>query len=143
MHFPFHCFKSAPCALHFLKIFYFVVILSEWNLKPSNLKTIEIYKRAHRANKYMLKVHNRSTRRRWEIWSKLTIKTPERRHWPRFDVFKVNFTYFARFSSASIVDFEQVNISYELVPWISIYSRAEDVIAPLSLLLILLLLFYC
>ena len=87
--------------------------------------------------------HNRSTTTRWEICSKLTIKTPERRHWPRSDVFKVNFTYFKRFFSASIVNFEQVNVSQEPVSWISIYPRAEGVIALLSLLLILLLLFYC
>ena len=91
----------------------------------------------------MLNVHNRSSRRRWEKCSKLTIKTPERRHLPRSDVFKVNFTYFKCFSSASIVNFEQVNVSQEPVSWISIYPRAEDIIALLSLLLILLLLFYC
>ena len=38
-------------------------------------------------------------------------KTPEQRHWPRSDVFIVSFIYFTRYSSASIVDFEQVNVS--------------------------------
>ena len=33
------------------------------------------------ASIYMLKVNNRNTRTRCEICSKLTIKTPERRHW--------------------------------------------------------------
>ena len=32
------------------------------------------------ANLYLLKVNNRNTRERCEIPSKLTIKTPERRH---------------------------------------------------------------
>ena len=32
------------------------------------------------AGNYMFKVNNRNTRRRSEIFSKLTIKTPERRH---------------------------------------------------------------
>ena len=59
----------------------------------------------------MLKVHNRSTRRWWEICSKLTTNTPERGHLCRSDVFIVNFTYSTRFSSASIVDIEQVNVS--------------------------------
>ena len=59
----------------------------------------------------MLKVHNRSTRRWWEICSKLTTNTPERGHLSRSDVFIVNFTYSTRFSSASNVDFEQVNVS--------------------------------
>ena len=42
---------------------------------------------------YMLKVNNRNTRTRCERHSKLIIKTPERRHWPRSDVFIVNFEY--------------------------------------------------
>ena len=33
------------------------------------------------ADIYLLKVNNRNTRTRCEICSKLTIKTPERRHW--------------------------------------------------------------
>ena len=44
----------------------------------------------------MFKVNNRDT---------------GKRHWLRSDVFIVNFTYFTRYSSASIVDFEQVNVS--------------------------------
>ena len=39
------------------------------------------------------KVNNRNTRKRCEICSKLTIKTPERRHWRRSDVFIVNSEY--------------------------------------------------
>ena len=40
----------------------------------------------------MFKVNNRNTRRRCEIWSKLTIKTPERRYFtPCSSVFIVNF----------------------------------------------------
>ena len=44
------------------------------------------------ANIYLFKVNNRNTEKRCEIYSKLTIKTPERR----------------QFFSFSIVDFEQV-----------------------------------
>ena len=58
----------------------------------------------------MPKFVNRNTRTRWEICSKITIKTPERRHELRSDVFIVNFMYFACYSSVSIVDFEQVNV---------------------------------
>ena len=36
------------------------------------------------ANIYLFKVNNRNTRKRCEICSKLTIKTPERRHWHHF-----------------------------------------------------------
>ena len=39
----------------------------------------------------LLKVNNRNTRTRCEIFSKLTVKAPERRHWCRSGVFIVNF----------------------------------------------------
>ena len=39
---------------------------------------------------YMFKVNNRNTRAKCKIFSKLTIKTPERRHWRRSGVFTVN-----------------------------------------------------
>ena len=48
----------------------------------------------------MFKVNNRNTRTRCEIWSKLTIKTPERR-------------YFTPCCSVFIVNFEQVNAGWE------------------------------
>ena len=55
-------------------------------------------------NIYLFKVNNRNTRKSYEICSKLTIKTPERHQWL--------WTYFTAFSSVSIVDFEQVNVSW-------------------------------
>ena len=42
---------------------------------------------------YMLKVNNRNTRTRCEICSKLTTKTPERRHWCHSGIFIVNFEH--------------------------------------------------
>ena len=39
------------------------------------------------------------------------------RHWCRSGVFIVNFEHFARFSNVSIVNFEQVNVS-----WVSVIS---------------------
>ena len=48
----------------------------------------------------MFKVNNRNTRTRCEIWSKLTIKTPEQR-------------YFTPCSIAFVVNFEKVNASWE------------------------------
>ena len=42
---------------------------------------------------YMFKVNSRNTRTRSEICSKLTIKTPERRHWRLSSVFIVNFEH--------------------------------------------------
>ena len=45
---------------------------------------------------YLLTVNNRSTTTSCEICSKLTTKTPERRHWRRFGVFIVNFEYISQ-----------------------------------------------
>ena len=51
-------------------------------------------------------------RKRCEICSNLTIETPERR---RFGVFTVNFEHISHlFSSVLKIDFEQVNISWEV-----------------------------
>ena len=61
---------------------------------------------------YLFKFNNRNNRKRCEIYSKLRIKTPERRHWRLFGVFIVDVTYFTPFSSVPIVDFEQVNVHW-------------------------------
>ena len=45
------------------------------------------------ASNYMFKVNNRNTRLRYEICSKLTIKTLERRHWRRAGVFIINLEH--------------------------------------------------
>ena len=75
----------------------------------------------HPANIYLFKVNNRNTRKRCEIYSKLAIKTPERRQWHRSDVFIVNFEHVSYlYFSVSIVDFEQVNVS-----WISVASPCK------------------
>ena len=42
---------------------------------------------------YLLKVNNRNTRTRCEIYSKLRIKTLELRQWRRFGVFILNFEH--------------------------------------------------
>ena len=41
----------------------------------------------------MFKVNNRSTRTRFEICSKLTVKIPEQRQWCRPGIFTVNFEH--------------------------------------------------
>ena len=65
---------------------------------------------------YMFKVDKRNTRTKCEVFSKLTIETPELRqwrHWRRSVVFIVNFEYlyFTPPSSASVVNFKQLNAS--------------------------------
>ena len=44
----------------------------------------------HPVGIYLLKVNNRNTATRCELFSKLTIKTPERRHWRRTGIFIVD-----------------------------------------------------
>ena len=41
----------------------------------------------------LLKINERNVRKRCEIYLKLTIKAPERRHWRRSGIFIVNFDY--------------------------------------------------
>ena len=43
----------------------------------------------NRTNIYLVKFHNRNTRKRCEIYSKLTIKIPQRRHLSRSSAFIV------------------------------------------------------
>ena len=56
----------------------------------------------------MFKVNNKNTRKRCEIYSKLTIKTRG-----RSGVFIDNFEHISHLSSVSVVDLEQVNVSWE------------------------------
>ena len=77
------------------------------------------------AGNYMFKVNNRNTRTRCEICSKLTIKTPQRRHMRHSGVFIVSFEHISHLSLAhilfyripcsrvSIVNIEQVNGGWE------------------------------
>ena len=48
------------------------------------------------ANIFLLKVNDRNTRKRCVIYSKLTMKTPERCHWCRSDVFIIKFEHISR-----------------------------------------------
>ena len=64
------------------------------------------------ANIYLFNVNNRTIGKGCEICLKLTLKTPERRHWRKL------WTYFTTFSSASIFEFDQVNFSWvSALPW--------------------------
>ena len=69
--------------------------------KSSNLTTGEFFLYSSVAEQYhgspagiyLLIVNNRNTKPRCQICSKLTIKTPKRRHWCRSGVFIVNFEH--------------------------------------------------
>ena len=54
---------------------------------------MNIMKQLHPPGIYLLKVNDRNTRISCEIYSKLTIKTPDRRQWRRSGVFIVNFEH--------------------------------------------------
>ena len=64
------------------------------------------------AGNYMFKVDNRNTRTKCGICSKLTLKTPEQRHWRRSDAFIVIFEHISHLVLVFIVNFEQVNAGW-------------------------------
>ena len=63
------------------------------------------------ANICLFKANNRSTRKRYEICSKLRIKTSKRGHLRRSGVFIVNFEHISNL----FLVFEQVNVSLKTV----------------------------
>ena len=78
------------------------IILVSFVLPSGAIKTSNL------ANIYLCTANNRNTRKRCEICSELTIKTPERH------VFIVNFEHISHlFLVLLLVDFEQVNVSWE------------------------------
>ena len=66
---------------------------------------------------YMFKVKNRITRTRCEIYSKLIIKTTERRQWRLSGIFIVNFEHISHFVLIFIANFEQVNAGWRSMKW--------------------------
>ena len=54
-------------------------------------------------NVYLFKFNNRDSRKRCEICSKLTIKTPERLQWRRSGVFMVNFEHISQLFPLSLL----------------------------------------
>ena len=89
----------------------------------------------------LFKFNIKNIRKRCEICSRLTIKTPKRRHWPRSGVFIVNFEHMSNlFPNVSIVDFEQVNVSwavFQIVFWCSFWctfclSKTDGVIKKIG-----------
>ena len=63
-----------------------VTFITKWDVNKS-------FFQYNSCNIYFFKVNHRNTTKRCEICSKLTIKTPERRHWDRSGVFIVNFEH--------------------------------------------------
>ena len=96
------------------------VIVVKWRYHVWNVSLTDVN---NPANIYLFKVNNRNTRKRYETYSKLTVKIPERCQWHRFGVLLLTLNRFVTFSSVSVVDFEQVNGSWECVKF---YSKFKD-----------------
>ena len=113
-----HCLTTATVKFYCFRSFW-----ASWSLIVCNIETekpfllsfvCKGYSRLPNtfpASIYLFKVNGRNTKNRFEICLDLTIKTPERRHWRRSGVFIVHFEH-TTFSSVSIVDFEEVNVSW-------------------------------
>ena len=67
------------------------------------------------ANIYLLRVKNWNIITRYEIGSNFNNKTPERGHWPHFGVFVVNFEHILHLFLVFLIDFEQVNVSWDVL----------------------------
>ena len=95
------------------QISFFLQNTSGWLLLNTYLYVFALLKWNCPANICLLKVTN-NNRKRFEICSNVTIKTPKRRYWRHSGVFIVTFewTYFTLFADVSIVDFEQGNFSW-------------------------------
>ena len=81
-------------SLTIVKVFH----VSSWNVTtqydPLNLTPLSSSPEKTNLRKpSFIRFNYRSTRTKCEIYSKLTIKTPERRHWRRSSVFIVNFEH--------------------------------------------------
>ena len=85
--FGFRTYKKKKITSHQVSQRYFLNIISEDTVAMTKSSIFLP------AGIYLLKVNNRNTRTRYEICSKLTINTPERRHWRRSGVFIVNFEH--------------------------------------------------
>ena len=64
-------------------------------------------------NIFLLKVNNRNTRKRCEICSKLTIKTPERHYWHRSGVFIANVEHISHL----VLVFLLLTLKMSLLAW--------------------------
>ena len=79
------------------------------------------------ANIYGLKVNNRSTRKRREICSKLTIKTPEWHQWHQPGVFIVNFEHISHhFLVFLLLILSMYLFAVQDLYWVSIFQEVMD-----------------
>ena len=84
------------------------------NTSNTALSKVIIFSGPNPGNIYLFKVNNKSIRKRCEIFSRLTIKTPERRHCHSSAAFIVNFEHISNFLWYFYCYFEQVSVSWDL-----------------------------
>ena len=97
-----------------VNVFYALTIFFMFSLDYS---VIDYFDRVlNPANIYLFKVNNRNTRKRCEICSTLTIKTPEWYQWCHSGVFSVNFEHIC-WRTVNFVNFEQCwrTIEFDLI----------------------------
>ena len=93
------------------KVTIVTIVILNWKIHVKKLVNVTLII-TNPANICLLIFRKIKTRKRCEVCSKLIIKTQERRHWCCSGVFIVNFKHFIHFSSVSILDFKQVNVSW-------------------------------
>ena len=110
----------------------FLLTPSFWDFCEINLQSktlihpFRMSKKIYKPAKiYLFKVNNRNSRKRCEIYPKLTIKTSKRRR------FLLLILYFTLFPIVSIVDFEQVNGSLKR-PFRDLHKHLLTFIRPMS-----------
>ena len=111
--------KKPECFCFFFCFFFWQGRMGEvkrtvtWNRLIGHVVVLQAYM-MYTGDICFFKVSNRKTRKRSEICSKLTIKTPERCHWPHSGVFIVNLEHISHLLlCVSIVESEQEKGSWE------------------------------
>ena len=90
-----------------------VLIWSFFQSTFSRIRTeyVDFFCKSPPAGIYLIKVSNVNTSARCELCLKLTIKTPERRHWSRSRAFNVKFKYVSHL----VIVFLLLNLSMQLL----------------------------
>ena len=82
---------------------FFKYSFGDWWLSVYSKPTVASCFGKYPVNIYLFKINNRNTRKRCQKCLKLTIKTPERRHWYHFGVFIVNFEHISHLFAVSLL----------------------------------------
>ena len=98
-----------------VKVKYFPKELVKVNYIITGCKISYSMRRNNPANIYLFKFKNRNTRKRCEVSSKLTIKTPERRHNVVLVFLLLLWTYFRPFPSVPFLTFNKSMLAQKII----------------------------